>query len=118
MAATEDSYFKTLGSGSPKQQPRQQFCGMFCPVEGSGDNKTLDFDALSSTSRSSPQPGGSVIEKQRDISRPKVEIRYSAGKEALQNVHDKVSNGLIRLPIVTFRNCFIPMLSCSVFFPS
>uniref|UniRef100_A0AAQ5YCK7 Amidohydrolase-related domain-containing protein n=1 Tax=Amphiprion ocellaris TaxID=80972 RepID=A0AAQ5YCK7_AMPOC len=28
-------------------RPRQKFCGMFCPVEGSSDSKTLDFDALS-----------------------------------------------------------------------
>uniref|UniRef100_A0A673C6U0 Dihydropyrimidinase-related protein 2 n=1 Tax=Sphaeramia orbicularis TaxID=375764 RepID=A0A673C6U0_9TELE len=28
-------------------RPRQKFCGVFCPVEGSSDSKTLDFDALS-----------------------------------------------------------------------
>uniref|UniRef100_A0A8C7DHN3 Dihydropyrimidinase like 2b n=1 Tax=Oncorhynchus kisutch TaxID=8019 RepID=A0A8C7DHN3_ONCKI len=31
-------------------KPRQKFCGMFCPVEGSGDSKTLEFQSL---------PGGS-----------------------------------------------------------
>lgn len=90
MAATEDvpAFFKNMGSGSPK--PRQKFCGMFCPVEGSSDNKTLDFDALSTSGRAA-QPGGRVIEKQGDISRPKVEIRHSTGKEALQNIKDKAS---------------------------
>ncbi|KFO38096.1 hypothetical protein H920_00491 [Fukomys damarensis] len=39
------AFFKNLGSGSPK--PRQKFCGMFCPVEGSSENKTIDFDSLS-----------------------------------------------------------------------
>lgn len=93
MAAPEDvpAFFKNMGSGSPK--PRQKFCGMFCPVEGSSDSKTLDFDSLS-TSKSA-QPGGRVIEKQGDISRPKVEIRHSTGKEALQNLNDKVSRELI-----------------------
>uniref|UniRef100_A0A8C1KYV1 Dihydropyrimidinase-related protein 2 n=1 Tax=Cyprinus carpio TaxID=7962 RepID=A0A8C1KYV1_CYPCA len=58
-------------------QPRQKFCGMFCPVEGSAENKTLDFDSLSSGK-------GRVIERQKDISKPrKVEIRRSTGKEIL-----------------------------------
>ncbi|XP_031433357.1 dihydropyrimidinase-related protein 2b isoform X1 [Clupea harengus] len=94
MAAPEDvpAFFKNMGSGSPK--PRQKFCGMFCPVEGSSDSKTLDFDSLS-TSKSA-QPGGRVIEKQGDISRPKVEIRHSTGKEALQNLNDKSDRLLIK----------------------
>uniref|UniRef100_A0A672I2E2 Dihydropyrimidinase like 2b n=1 Tax=Salarias fasciatus TaxID=181472 RepID=A0A672I2E2_SALFA len=40
-----------LAGGKKKEgnpaRPRQKFCGMFCPVEGSSDSKTLDFDALS-----------------------------------------------------------------------
>ncbi|ELK28604.1 hypothetical protein MDA_GLEAN10003899 [Myotis davidii] len=61
------AFFKNLGSGSPK--PRQKFCGMFCPVEGSSENKTIDFDSLS------------------------VAIRRASGKEALQNVYDQVGMG-------------------------
>uniref|UniRef100_A0A8C2PPX6 Dihydropyrimidinase-related protein 2 n=1 Tax=Cyprinus carpio TaxID=7962 RepID=A0A8C2PPX6_CYPCA len=65
-------------------QPRQKFCGMFCPVERSAENKTLDFDSLSSGK-------GRVIERQKDISKPrKVEIRRSTGKEILQNLNDEV----------------------------
>uniref|UniRef100_A0A673KQL7 Dihydropyrimidinase-related protein 2-like n=1 Tax=Sinocyclocheilus rhinocerous TaxID=307959 RepID=A0A673KQL7_9TELE len=64
--------------------PRQKFCGMFCPVEGSVENKTLDFDLLSSGK-------GRVIQRQKDISKPrKVEIRRSTGKEILQNLNDEV----------------------------
>lgn len=95
------AFFKNLGSGSPK--PRQKFCGMFCPVEGSLENKTIDFDSLSS-GRGSPT-GGKIVAKQRDVAHlgpdapsvssswpdRKVEIRRSAGKEALQNLNDKVS---------------------------
>lgn len=101
------AFFKNLGSGSPK--PRQKFCGMFCPVEGSLDNKTIDFDSLSS-GRGSPT-GGKIVAKQRDVAHlgpdapavssssssssswpaRKVEIRRSTGKEALQNLNDKVS---------------------------
>uniref|UniRef100_A0A8C1KX81 Dihydropyrimidinase-related protein 2 n=1 Tax=Cyprinus carpio TaxID=7962 RepID=A0A8C1KX81_CYPCA len=48
MSATGDvPFFQNMGSSSPNQ-PRQKFCGMFCPVEGSAENKTLDFDSLSS----------------------------------------------------------------------
>ncbi|EPY73802.1 hypothetical protein CB1_002524019 [Camelus ferus] len=64
------AFFKNLGSGSPK--PRQKFCGMFCPVEGSSENKTIDFDSLS-VGRGSGQ----------------VEIRRASGKEALQNINDQ-----------------------------
>uniref|UniRef100_A0A673CAI6 Dihydropyrimidinase-related protein 2 n=1 Tax=Sphaeramia orbicularis TaxID=375764 RepID=A0A673CAI6_9TELE len=39
-------FFSSVGSDSPAR-PRQKFCGVFCPVEGSSDSKTLDFDALS-----------------------------------------------------------------------
>lgn len=80
------AFFKTMGSDSPAR-PRQKFCGMFCPVEGSSDSKTLDFDALSSCRGRSD---GRVIDRQTDISQPrKVEIRESTGKEALQNLDDK-----------------------------
>uniref|UniRef100_A0A8C1TGD7 Dihydropyrimidinase-related protein 2 n=1 Tax=Cyprinus carpio TaxID=7962 RepID=A0A8C1TGD7_CYPCA len=71
-------------------QPRQKFCGMFCPVEGSAENKTLDFDLLSSGK-------GRVIERQKDISKPrKVEIRRSTGKEILQNLNDESDRLLIK----------------------
>lgn len=105
------SFFKNLGSGSPK--PRQKFCGMFCPVEGSSENKTIDFDSLS-VGRGS----GQVVAQQRDIahlgpdpqppysrqgrraggepsveSGRKVEIRRASGKEALQNIYDQVGYG-------------------------
>uniref|UniRef100_A0A8C8R8J9 Dihydropyrimidinase-related protein 2 n=1 Tax=Pelusios castaneus TaxID=367368 RepID=A0A8C8R8J9_9SAUR len=59
-SSTEEvpAFFKNLGSGSPK--PRQKFCGMFCPVEGSLENKTIDFDSLSvgrgSSGSQSPSP--------------------------------------------------------------
>ncbi|CAM4730326.1 unnamed protein product [Leuciscus chuanchicus] len=85
MSAIGDatSFFQNMGSSSPNQ-PRQKFCGMFCPVEGSSENKTLDFDSLSSGK-------GRVIERQKDVSNPrKVEIRRSAGKENLQNLKDEV----------------------------
>uniref|UniRef100_A0A9J7ZAE7 Dihydropyrimidinase-related protein 2 n=1 Tax=Cyprinus carpio carpio TaxID=630221 RepID=A0A9J7ZAE7_CYPCA len=76
-------HLTNMGSSSPNQ-PRQKFCGMFCPVEGSAENKTLDFDSLSSGK-------GRVIERQKDISKPrKVEIRRSTGKEILQNLNDEV----------------------------
>lgn len=105
------AFFKNLGSGSPK--PRQKFCGMFCPVEGSSENKTIDFDSLS-VGRGS----GQVVAQQRDVahlgpdpqppysrqgrrasgepsveSGRKVEIRRASGKEALQNVYDQVGMG-------------------------
>uniref|UniRef100_A0A673C6B0 Dihydropyrimidinase-related protein 2 n=1 Tax=Sphaeramia orbicularis TaxID=375764 RepID=A0A673C6B0_9TELE len=74
-------------------QPRQKFCGVFCPVEGSSDSKTLDFDALSACRGRSE---GRVIDRQTDISQPrKVEIRESTGKEALQNLDDKRSDRLL-----------------------
>ncbi|VTJ66188.1 Hypothetical predicted protein, partial [Marmota monax] len=101
------AFFKNLGSGSPK--PRQKFCGMFCPVEGSSENKTIDFDSLS-VGRGS----GQVVAQQRDVahlgpdpqppysrqgrraggepsveSGRKVEIRRTSGKEALQNLNDQ-----------------------------
>ncbi|CAK6965077.1 hypothetical protein EPR50_G00167030 [Scomber scombrus] len=79
-------FFKSMGSDSPSR-PRQKFCGMFCPVEGSSDSKTLDFDALSVCRGKSD---GRVIDRQTDISQPKrVEIRESTGKEALQNLDNK-----------------------------
>lgn len=105
------AFFKNLGSGSPK--PRQKFCGMFCPVEGSSENKTIDFDSLS-VGRGS----GQVVAQQRDVahlgpdpqppysrqgrraggepsveSGRKVAIRRASGKEALQNVYDQVGMG-------------------------
>uniref|UniRef100_A0AAQ5ZHD2 Amidohydrolase-related domain-containing protein n=1 Tax=Amphiprion ocellaris TaxID=80972 RepID=A0AAQ5ZHD2_AMPOC len=86
------AFFKSMGSDSPAR-PRQKFCGMFCPVEGSSDSKTLDFDALSACRGKSD---GRVIDRQTDISQPrKVEIRESTGKEALQNLDDKRSDRLL-----------------------
>ncbi|XP_013917279.1 PREDICTED: dihydropyrimidinase-related protein 2-like [Thamnophis sirtalis] len=98
------AFFKNLGSGSPK--PRQKFCGMFCPVEGSLENKTIDFDSLSSGRGS---PTGKIVAKQRDVAHlgpdapsvsswpgRKVEIRRTAGKEALQNLNDKSDRLLIK----------------------
>ncbi|KAH0519298.1 Dihydropyrimidinase-related protein 2 [Microtus ochrogaster] len=104
------AFFKNLGSGSPK--PRQKFCGMFCPVEGSSENKTIDFDSLS-VGRGS----GQVVAQQRDVahlgpdphrqsrhasgepsveSGRKVEIRRASGKEALQNIYDQSDRLLIK----------------------
>ena len=81
------AFFKSMGSDSPAR-PRQKFCGMFCPVEGSSDSKTLDFDALSACRGG--RSDGRVIDRQTDITQPrKVEIRESTGKEALQNLDDK-----------------------------
>uniref|UniRef100_A0ACB8EXP7 Uncharacterized protein n=1 Tax=Sphaerodactylus townsendi TaxID=933632 RepID=A0ACB8EXP7_9SAUR len=101
------AFFKKLGSGSPK--PRQKFCGMFCPVEGSLENKTIDFDSLSVGRGSSK-----IVAQQKDVahlgseaqsfyswhsrkggepsvdSGRKVEIRRATGKEALQNLNDKL----------------------------
>ncbi|KAI1900860.1 hypothetical protein AGOR_G00054200 [Albula goreensis] len=92
MSTTEEvpAFFDSMGSGSPK--PRQKFCGMFCPVEGSNESKTLDFDSLS-VGRTGGKTDKRVIDKQRDISQPaarKIEIRRSAGKEALQNLNEEV----------------------------
>ncbi|XP_034752218.1 dihydropyrimidinase-related protein 2b isoform X1 [Etheostoma cragini] len=86
------AFFKSMGSDSPAR-PRQKFCGMFCPVEGSSDSKTLDFNALSGCRSKSD---GRVIDRQTDISQPrKVVIRESTGKEALQNLDDKKSDRLL-----------------------
>ncbi|XP_064828038.1 dihydropyrimidinase-related protein 2 isoform X1 [Oncorhynchus masou masou] len=85
------AFFKNMGSGSP--MPRQKFCGMFCPVEGSGDSKTLDFQSLPGGSRRSD---GQVIDRQTDISQPRVEIRESRGKSALQNLDDRSDRLLIK----------------------
>ncbi|XP_041089740.1 dihydropyrimidinase-related protein 2-like isoform X1 [Polyodon spathula] len=103
MSSTEDapSFFKNMGSGSPK--PRQKFCGMFCPVEGSTDNKTLDFGSLTG-GRGGDVTGARntnrVIAQQRDISTldrgRKVEIRSGSGKEALQNLNDQSDRMLIK----------------------
>uniref|UniRef100_A0A672I0W9 Dihydropyrimidinase like 2b n=1 Tax=Salarias fasciatus TaxID=181472 RepID=A0A672I0W9_SALFA len=85
-------FFNSMGSDSPAR-PRQKFCGMFCPVEGSSDSKTLDFDALSACRGKSD---GRVIDRQTDITQPrKVEISVSTGKEALQNLDDKRSDRLL-----------------------
>ncbi|KAM9734501.1 dihydropyrimidinase-related protein 2b isoform 1-T1 [Menidia menidia] len=85
-------FFQGMGSDSPGR-PRQKFCGMFCPVEGSADGKTLDLDALSACRGRS---AGRVIDRQTDISQPKkVEIRESTGKEALQNLGDNQSDRLL-----------------------
>ncbi|EMP30504.1 Dihydropyrimidinase-related protein 2 [Chelonia mydas] len=107
------AFFKNLGSGSPK--PRQKFCGMFCPVEGSLENKTIDFDSLS-VGRGASR----IVAQQRDVAHlgsdahslssrqgrkggeppvefgGKVEIRAAAGKEALQNLNDKSDRLLIK----------------------
>ncbi|KAL8173897.1 UNVERIFIED_CONTAM: hypothetical protein K2H54_033360 [Gekko kuhli] len=107
------AFFKNLGSGSPK--PRQKFCGMFCPVEGSLENKTIDFDSLSVGRGSSK-----IVAKQKDVAHlgpdaqslgswqsrkggepsvefgRKVEIRRATGKEALQNLNDKQTAALLR----------------------
>uniref|UniRef100_A0A4W5JUR4 Dihydropyrimidinase like 2b n=1 Tax=Hucho hucho TaxID=62062 RepID=A0A4W5JUR4_9TELE len=66
---------------------------MFCPVEGSGDSKTLDFQSLPGGSRRSD---GQVIDRQTDISQPRVEIRESRGKSALQNLDDRSDRLLIK----------------------
>ncbi|KAG8141337.1 hypothetical protein E2320_006968 [Naja naja] len=74
------AFFKNLGSGSPK--PRQKFCGMFCPR--------------------TRLPTGKIVAKQRDVAHlgadapsswqgRKVEIRRTTGKEALQNLNDKIA---------------------------
>ncbi|CAH2275064.1 dihydropyrimidinase-related 2 isoform X1 [Pelobates cultripes] len=99
------AFFKNMGSGSPK--PRQKFCGMFCPVEGSSENKTIDFDSLS-LGRGS----GKIIAQQKDVAgtqQPgprtgetpngfgrKVEIKCPQGKEALQYLNDKSDRLLIK----------------------
>uniref|UniRef100_A0A8C7F546 Dihydropyrimidinase like 2b n=1 Tax=Oncorhynchus kisutch TaxID=8019 RepID=A0A8C7F546_ONCKI len=73
MSTTAPVFFTNMGSGSPK--PRQKFCGMFCPVEGSGDSKTLEFQSL-------------------------VKIRESRGKSALQNLNDRSDRLLIKGAII------------------
>uniref|UniRef100_A0A8C5AYC0 Dihydropyrimidinase like 2b n=1 Tax=Gadus morhua TaxID=8049 RepID=A0A8C5AYC0_GADMO len=84
------SFFKTLGQDSPRA--RQKFCGMFCPVEGSADSKTLDLDSGAS-GRGTPGTDGRVIDRQTDISQPRrVEIHECKGKEALQNLDKKVND--------------------------
>lgn len=104
------AFFKSMGSDSPAR-PRQKFCGMFCPVEGSSDSKTLDFDALSACRGRSD---GRVIDRQTDISQPrKVEIRESTGKEALQNLDDK----RVILCSSACQLCMFPRLSFSTCIP-
>ncbi|KAL4609256.1 dihydropyrimidinase-related protein 2-like isoform X2 [Arapaima gigas] len=96
MSAAGDvpAFFKNMGSGSPK--PRPKFCGMFCPVEGAAENKTLDLDSLSAAPRAAPRDDPPVIDRQRDVASPRrVEIRRSAGKEALQNLGDPQSDRLL-----------------------
>ncbi|XP_061116145.1 dihydropyrimidinase-related protein 2 isoform X1 [Conger conger] len=98
MSTTEEvsGFFENMGSRSPN--PRQKFCGVFCPVEGSTENKTLDFDSLS-MGRAGGKTDKRVIDKQRDVSQPvarKVEIRRSAGKELLQNLNDESDRLLIK----------------------
>ncbi|XP_063787915.1 dihydropyrimidinase-related protein 2 isoform X1 [Pseudophryne corroboree] len=87
------AFFKNMGSGSPK--PRQKFCGMFCPVEGSSENKTINFDSLSLGKGS-----GKVIAEQKDVTPSdigrKLEIKCSYGKEALQYLNDKSDRLLIK----------------------
>ncbi|XP_077593096.1 dihydropyrimidinase-related protein 2 isoform X1 [Stigmatopora nigra] len=92
--APAGGFFNNMGSDSPAR-PRQQFCGMFCPVEGSLDGRTLDLDALSACRG---KRDSRVIDRQSDISQPKkVEIRESTGKEALQNLgHGKSDRLLIK----------------------
>ncbi|XP_068130818.1 dihydropyrimidinase-related protein 2 isoform X1 [Hyperolius riggenbachi] len=88
------AFFKNMGSGSPK--PRQKFCGMFCPVEGSSENKTINFGALSPAGKGN----GKVISQQRDVTPSdvvrKIEIKCSSGKEALQYLNDKSDRLLIK----------------------
>ncbi|KAM6986047.1 dihydropyrimidinase-related protein 2b isoform 1-T1 [Aplochiton taeniatus] len=91
IAGEIPSFFQNMGSGSPK--PRPKFCGMFCPVEGSADCKTLDLESLPAGKGKS---NGRVIDKQKDISQPRIEIRQSTGKEALQNLDDRSERLLIK----------------------
>lgn len=112
MSTAEEvpAFFKSMGSDSPAR-PRQKFCGVFCPVEGSSDSKTLDFDALSACRGRS---NGRVIDRQTDISQPrKVEIRESTGKEALQNLDDK---RVIFMDFACFPPSYIFLVSISPFF--
>lgn len=103
------AFFQSMGSDSPAR-PRQKFCGMFCPVEGSSDSKTLDFDALSACRGKSD---GRVIDRQTDISQPrKVEIRESTGKEALQNLDDK--RVILSLFFMLIVYVFVPIHCLSV----
>ena len=79
-------FFTNMGSGSPK--PRQKFCGMFCPVEGSGDSKTLEFQSLpGSSSRSDGHLSakGQDTGEQRKISpaKPKWQDKRAADVSAL-----------------------------------
>ncbi|KAJ3606056.1 hypothetical protein NHX12_028099 [Muraenolepis orangiensis] len=94
------SFFKSLGTDSPRS--RQKFCGMFCPVEGSADSKTLDLQGSQAAKKT---PGdGRVIDRQTDISQPrKVEIHECKGKEALQNLDHKMSGyqGKKNIPRIT-----------------
>uniref|UniRef100_A0A8C9WLC3 Dihydropyrimidinase-related protein 2 n=1 Tax=Scleropages formosus TaxID=113540 RepID=A0A8C9WLC3_SCLFO len=98
MSAAEDvpAFFRNMGSGSPK--PRQKFCGMFCPVEGAAENKTLDLDSLS-PARGTPRNDGRVIDRQGDIASQcgasRVEIRRSTGKELQQPDNGGTSDRLL-----------------------
>ncbi|CAL8317887.1 unnamed protein product [Lota lota] len=95
MSATGEfpSFFKNMGNDSPRA--RQKFCGMFCPVEGSADSKTLDLDSASA-GRGTPGDGR-VIDRQTDIFQPrKVEIHECKGKEALQNLDNRSDRLLIK----------------------
>lgn len=101
MSTTEKipAFFK-----SSPARPRQKFCGVFCPVEGSSDSKSLDFDSLSACRG---RRNDHVIDRQTDISLPKkVEIWDITGKEALQNLDD--------IRVIFFR--FAPSYVCLFIF--
>ncbi|CAL8279598.1 unnamed protein product [Merluccius merluccius] len=100
MSATGEfpSFFKTMGTSSPRRH-RQQFCGMFCPVDGSGDSKTLHLDSdqnPDSAAAAAAAQGAAVIDRQADLLQPprRVEIHQSKGKEALQNLDHRVPEGV------------------------
>ncbi|KAK0132688.1 Dihydropyrimidinase-related protein 2 [Merluccius polli] len=103
MSATGEfpSFFKTMGTSSPRRH-RQQFCGMFCPVDGSGDSKTLHLDsdqnADAAAAAAAAAQGAAVIDRQADLLQPprRVEIHQSKGKEALQNLDHRSDRLLIK----------------------
>uniref|UniRef100_A0A8C5LYZ9 Dihydropyrimidinase-related protein 1 n=1 Tax=Leptobrachium leishanense TaxID=445787 RepID=A0A8C5LYZ9_9ANUR len=104
--------------GTTAQTPRVKYGGMFANVEGAYENKTIDFDAYSVGKKGTRTPrsgsradmdGDNFSETASDVSEisamsspgdredrnPGIEIKYSAGKELLQDQDNGKSDRLL-----------------------
>uniref|UniRef100_A0A8C7TAP4 Dihydropyrimidinase like 2b n=1 Tax=Oncorhynchus mykiss TaxID=8022 RepID=A0A8C7TAP4_ONCMY len=83
MSTTVPVFFTNMGSGSPK--PRQKLCGMFCPVEGSGNSKTLEFQSLPG---SSSRSDGHLPAKGQDTGDPSGKVWRISGEQERERGRD------------------------------